>query len=175
MGTASLLAEELDRKTDFDLVKFHNTDDDENGPSLELDKWLRQFELFVNFIEEINDCFGLILAITLLHAFVEASDSLFPIVKQFCQSKSFKFIYYFYFFGFVLYLIPSADLLDHILSASTQGMLFFAVYYYCKCLVKQLGYALYILKFLKMRNLNKSFLKIDLYLYALHNIQLKLI
>lgn len=38
MGTASLLAEELDRKTDFDLVKFHNTDDDENGPSQELDK-----------------------------------------------------------------------------------------------------------------------------------------
>lgn len=98
MGIATLLAEELDRKTDLDLVESHinNEDDDDDGPSLKLEKWLRQFELFTNFIEEINDCFGNILALTLFRSFVKASDLLFPIAKQLSQGKHFKYIYAFY-------------------------------------------------------------------------------
>ena len=57
MWTAALLAGELEKTTDFGVEPLGNNEED--GPSLELEKWMNQFELIINFIEEINDCFGI--------------------------------------------------------------------------------------------------------------------
>lgn len=73
---ASLLAEELDRRTDLNLVSLEKNEEDD-GLSQELDKWLAHFELFVNFVEEINNSFGHILTLSMLHGFVVGSTWFF--------------------------------------------------------------------------------------------------
>jgi len=45
--------------------------------SLELDMWLARFKLLADFMEEIKDCFGHILAFALLNAYIRTSDSFF--------------------------------------------------------------------------------------------------
>lgn len=82
MWMASLLAAELDRQTDhLDIIETDSNDDDE--PSLELEKWLRQFELFNNFVEEINSYFGNILAFIMFETFLSTSHSLFLLVRKY--------------------------------------------------------------------------------------------
>lgn len=82
MWMASLLAAELDRQTDdLDIIESDSNDDDE--PSLELEKWLRQFELFNNFVEEINSYFGNILAFIMFETFLSTSHSLFLLVRKY--------------------------------------------------------------------------------------------
>lgn len=78
MWTASLLAEELDEKT----IEFENMDDEDGRPSLEQEKWLGQFNLLTNFIEEINNFFGYIMILTLLHTFVTISNVLFKFFRE---------------------------------------------------------------------------------------------
>lgn len=83
MWTAALVAGELEKTTDFGVDPFGSNEED--GPSLELEKWLNQFELIVNLIEEINDCFGHILVLTLLHTFVFTSRELFLFFYSECN------------------------------------------------------------------------------------------
>lgn len=69
--TLALLTKELEKAKYFGVEPLGNHE--EGGPSLKLEKWLNQFERFINFIDEVNDCFKHIMTFTLLHTCVFTS------------------------------------------------------------------------------------------------------
>ena len=100
MWTAALLAGEIEKTTDFGVEPLGNNEED--GPSLELEKWMNQFELIINFIEDINDCFGHILALTLLHTFSFTSRELFWFFSIECNNQTFN-DFFIYGYGQIIY------------------------------------------------------------------------
>ncbi len=77
---ASFIAEELESGMDKALSNLSKND--KSQFSTQLEKWLKKFHLCNRFVEGINDCFGLILLITLSHMLLLSIYYWFRIVRK---------------------------------------------------------------------------------------------
>ena len=80
-STAALLFEELQTKMKEISVKSNGNQSDFSQLAYQLDQWNKHHDLVCRLVDNIDDCFGLVLLITVGHIFITYSTSFSELVR----------------------------------------------------------------------------------------------